>query len=236
MAGGKFLYYAAGAEKKRGEKKMAKMVKCKTCGADIAKTAKVCPNCGAKQHTAALSVCAIITVLTIFACIGILAGGGSGEPKKVGDSNPTQSQGAKSTETSSAEPEKTSFGVGEQVSLNDVIVTLNSVVENNGSQLNKPSAGNVFILCEFTIENNSERDLGISSIMCFEAYVDGYSTSMSLSATIESDKNQLDGAVAAKRKMNGVIGYETAADWSEIEIRFTPDFWSGKDITFIYSK
>lgn len=29
---------------------MAKMVKCKTCGADIAKTAKCCPNCGAPNN------------------------------------------------------------------------------------------------------------------------------------------------------------------------------------------
>lgn len=214
---------------------MEKMVKCKSCGQEIAKSAKVCPKCGAKQkkHTALGIILVIFGVLLIVAAIG---GGGSDEPKKVGDSVPTQSQDDQSVETSSAEPEKTTFGVGEQVSLNDVIVTLNGVTESNGSQFNKPSDGNVFILCEFTIENNSDRDLSISSIMCFEAYVDGYSTSMSISAMIESDKNQLDGAVAAKRKMNGAIGYETAADWNEIEIRFTPDFWSGKDITFIYSK
>lgn len=214
---------------------MGKMVKCKSCGQEIAKSAKACPKCGAKQkkHTALGVILVILGVLLIVAAIG---GGGSDEPKKVGDSVPTQSQDDQSIETSSAEPEKTTFGVGERVSLNDVIVTLNGVTESNGSQFNKPSDGNVFILCEFTIENNSDRDLSVSSIMCFEAYVDGYSTSMSLSAMIESDKNQLDGPVAAKRKMNGAIGYETAADWNEIEIRFTPDFWSGKDITFIYRK
>lgn len=214
---------------------MEKTVKCKACGQEIAKSAKVCPKCGARQkkHAVLGIILVIFGVLLIAAAIG---GSGSDEPKKVGDSMPTQSQDAQNVETSSTEPEKTTFGVGEQVSLNDVIVTLNGVTESNGSQFNKPSAGNVFILCEFTIENNSERDLGISSIMCFEAYVDDYSTSMSLSATIDSDKNQLDGTVAAGKKMNGVIGYEAAADWSEIEIRFTPDFWSGKDIAFIYSK
>lgn len=214
---------------------MGKMIKCKTCGEEIAKSAKVCPKCGAsqKKHPVLGVILVIFGVLLIVAAIG---GGGSDEPKKVGDYNPKQSKDVKSDETSSAEPEKTTFGVGEQVSLNDVIVTLNNVTESNGSQFNKPSDGNVFILCEFTIENNSERDLGISSIMCFEAYVDDYSTSMSLSANIESDKSQLDGTVAAGKKMNGVIGYEIEADWSEIEIRFAPDFWSGKEITFVYSK
>lgn len=213
---------------------MAKIVKCKTCGAEIAKTAKTCPKCGAKQHTVALSLCAVIIVLTIFACIGVLAGGGDdSEPQKVGDSTPTQSQ---DKDNNSAEPEKTTFSVGEQVSLNDVVVTMNNVTESNGSQFNKPTDGNTFILCEFTIENNSEKDLAVSSLMCFEAYVDDYSTSMSLSALLESDKSQLDGTVAAGKKMNGIIGYEAPADWKEIEVRFTPDFWRGKDITFIHSK
>lgn len=210
---------------------MGKMVKCKTCGEEIAKSAKVCPKCGAKQkkHTILGIILIIFGVLLIAAVIG---GNGDEGPKKVGDSNPSQSQDAKS----SKEQEKTTFGVGEQVSLNDVIVTLTSVTESGGSQFNKPSEGNTFILCEFSIENNSKKDLAISSLMCFEAYVDNYSTSMSLSAIIESKKSQLDGTIASGKKMTGVIGYEASAGWSEIEIRFTPDFWSGKDITFVYSK
>lgn len=51
---------------------MAKLVKCKTCGAEIAKSAKVCPKCGAKQHVGALSVCAVIIVVTLCAVIAIL--------------------------------------------------------------------------------------------------------------------------------------------------------------------
>lgn len=212
---------------------MAKIVKCKTCGAEIAKSAKVCPKCGAKQkkHIVLGVILVIFGILLISAAIG--GGSDDGEPKKVVDSTPVQSQ---DEDNNSAEPEKTTFGVGEQVSLNDVVVTMNNVTESNGSQFNKPTDGNTFILCEFTIENNSEKDLAVSSLMCFEAYVDDYSTSMSLSALLESDKSQLDGTVAAGKKMNGIIGYEAPADWKEIEVRFTPDFWRGKDITFIHSK
>jgi hypothetical protein len=212
---------------------MAKIVKCKTCGAEIAKSAKVCPKCGAKQkkHIVLGVILVIFGILLISAAIG--GGSDDGEPKKVVDSTPVQSQ---DENNNSAEPEKTTFGVGEQVSLNDVVVTMNNVTESNGSQFNKPTDGNTFILCEFTIENNSEKDLAVSSLMCFETYVDDYSTSMSLSALLESDKNQLDGTVAAGKKMNGTIGYEAPADWKEIEVRFTPDFWRGKDITFIHSK
>lgn len=212
---------------------MAKIVKCKTCGAEIAKSAKVCPKCGAKQkkHIALGVILVIFGILLVSAAIG--GGSDDGEPKTVVDSTPAQSQ---DEDNNSAEPGKTTFSVGEQVSLNDVVVTMNGVTESNGSQLNKPTDGNTFVLCEFTIENNSEKDLTVSSLMCFEAYVDDYSTSMSLTAMLESDKSQLDGTVAAGKKMNGTIGYEAPADWKEIEVRFTPDFWRGKDITFIHSK
>ena len=59
----------------------------------------------------------------------------------------------------------------------------------------------------------------------------------SLTALMEKgNKNQLDGTVAAGKKFNGVIGYEVPADWKELEVRFTPDFWSGKEIIFVANK
>ena len=70
----------------------------------------------------------------------------------------------------------------------------------------------------------------------FEAYIDDYSTMLDLSATVSSNKNQLDGTVAAGKKMNGIIGYAADKGWQELEIRFTPDFWSGSDIIFSYTK
>lgn len=51
---------------------MAKIVKCKTCGAEIAKTAKRCPHCGAKQHVVASSICSVIVVLVIIAIFSIV--------------------------------------------------------------------------------------------------------------------------------------------------------------------
>lgn len=212
---------------------MEKMVQCKACGADIAKSAKICPKCGAKQkkHTVLGVVLLVFGVMLILAAIG--GNSSNNEPQKVGDTAKTPAQ---ETEPKNSEPEKTAFSISEQVSLNDIIVTLVDVSESNGKNFLNPSDGNVFILCEFEIENNSSKDIAVSSIMSFEAYIDDYSTNMSLTATTSSDKSQLDGSVAAGKKMNGVIGYEAAADWSSIEIRFTPDFWSGRDITFVYEK
>lgn len=149
-----------------------------------------------------------------------------------------QSAGVEQTaqvEPSSAEPSetpKTGYGVGERAELNDVAVTLTEVEESTGSQFFTPEDGKVFLLCHFDIENNSEEELAVSSILSFEAYVDDYTVSQSLSATTSSKAQQLDGSVAPGKKMAGVIGYEVDANWSALEITFTPDVWNGKDLTF----
>lgn len=134
----------------------------------------------------------------------------------------------------SAEMKKTEFSVGEIVDLNGVNASLLSITESTGGQFNAPDEGNVFVLLEFEIENNSDKDISVSSIMSFEAYCDDYAISQSLSGLMSvENKNQLDGSVAAGKKMNGVIAYEVPADWQQIEVSFTPDFWSGKDIKFV---
>ena len=206
---------------------------CRNCGKEIDDKAVVCPNCGVatsekkkkKKHPI---LGAIILIFGILLIVGVVSGGG-GEPEKVGEAS------AKSS-TLETEPVKTEFTVGDKVELNDMVVTLVAVSENTGTAYTKPSDGKIYVLCEFEIENNSNKDIAVSSIMCFEAYFDDYSTSMNLSALLNTDKVQLDGSVAAGKKMNGVIGYEVDSDWSELEIRFTPNFWSGKDIIFAYTK
>lgn len=201
---------------------MDKMTNCKICGADIAKSAKVCPACGAKQKKPVVLI--VIAVIFAIGIIGAALGGNS--PEKVGNVG-TQSN------ADSSELQKTEFFVGDVVSLNDIEVTFVSCTESSGKDFYTPDSGNVFLFCEFAIENKSNKDIAVSSLMSFEAYVDDYSTNLSMSGTLAADKGQMDGTIAAGKKMSGVMGYEVPENWKTLEIRFTPDFWSGKDITFI---
>ncbi len=201
---------------------MDKMTNCKICGADIAKSAKICPACGAKQKKPVVLI--VIAVIFAIGIIGAALGGNS--PEKVGNVG-TQSS------ADSSELQKTEFSVGDVVSLNDIEVTFVSCTESSGKDFYTPDSGNVFLFCEFAIENKSNKDIAVSSLMSFEAYVDDYSTNLSMSGTLAADKNQMDGTIAAGKKMSGVMGYEVPENWKTLEIRFTPDFWSGKDITFI---
>lgn len=215
-----------------------KMIECKSCGQQIAKSAKTCPHCGAKNKKGHPI---LIGVLVFFILAGIVgAMGGSEEPQKVNNSatNQVKANTAAKEETKAAEkPEKNEFGVGETAELKGVSVTMVSVTESTGSQFNQPTEGNVFVICEFEIANNSNSEINVSSMMSFEAYCDDYTCTLSLGALMEKgNKNQLDGTVAAGKKFNGVIGYEVPSDWKELEVKFTPNFWSGRDMTFVATK
>lgn len=206
-----------------------KMVNCKVCGAEIAKTAKVCPHCGAKnkKHT----VVGVLLILFGLFLLGSVFSGGGDEPEKVGD----LSSGAES-QSKVEQVEKTTFGVGEKVELNDVVVTLLDVKESSGKDFFTPTDGNVFVVFQFEIENGTDGDVAVSSMMSFEAYFDDYAANLDVSAMAMSEMPQLDGTVAAGKKFMGVVGYQAPEDWENAEIRFTPNFWSGKDIAFSYSK
>ena len=175
---------------------------------------------------------ALIVFLCLFGFIGaaFASCGSSSKPEKVGTSVSSSQQPPQQSDSG---PE--TFGVGDQVVLDGVAVTLLSVTENSGQNYVSPDDGKVFVLCEFEIENNSSRDIASSTMLSFESYIDGYTTSLSLTAMMSSDEPQLDGTIAAGKKMKGVVGYEAPQDWSEIEIRFSPSFW-GSEIVFEYKK
>lgn len=64
---------------------MAAMIKCKVCGADIAKSAKTCPHCGAKNKGGAGKV--ILAIFLIFlglSILGSIVGSPSGEKSSTG--------------------------------------------------------------------------------------------------------------------------------------------------------
>lgn len=210
---------------------------CKNCGTQLDNNMKVCPQCGTKNTGAKRPIYKkwwfwVIIVAIILAVIGA----GNSGPKKVGQNEPDNSGNVSQPnvpDNNVSSSSESKFYVGDKVELNNIIVSLDAVTENNGSTYNKPGDGNVFVICSFTIENNSSSEINISSILCFDAYCDSYACNYSLTAQMESSDNQLDGAVAAGKKMKGSIGFEVPVDWQELEIHFTPDFWAQQDIIFI---
>lgn len=111
-----------------------------------------------------------------------------------------------------------------------------SYEESQGDQYFKPSEGNIFVMAEFEVDNNSDSEIVVSSALSFDAYADGYSLSYSVNALMANKKTQLDGTVAPGKKIKGVIGYEVPVEWKEIEIHFTENVWSSNKMEFVIRK
>ena len=207
---------------------------CKHCKTEIPYGAKVCPQCRKKQGGVLKWVIIVFVAICI---IGAASGGNDDKPTKVGGKG-TDIKNSSSGQSGSAESEnkESVFGIGEIAELNNVQVTLTDYFESAGSEWNTPTEGNVFVLAEFEIANNTNGELAISSIMSFEAYADDYSLNYSLSALLEKDGNQLDGTIAAGKKMKGWIGWEVPADYQNVEIHFTDNVWSSNKFVFLIEK
>lgn len=130
-----------------------------------------------------------------------------------------------------------SLGIGDSVSLEDVNITLLSMSESAGSEYNKPAEGNVFVLLEFLFENNSSKEVTISSMGNFDAYVDAYAIGVSFEGLYEAGTDKtLDKAVSPGKKLQGFMAYEVPISWQEIEINVAPDFSSSESAQFIIKK
>lgn len=199
---------------------------CEHCQSEIPKKANVCPVCR-KRQTNKLAV-ALITIGAL-GLIGAVAGSSSNTPKQVETSD------AYATATEKEET-KTRFAIGETAELNGVQVTLLSIEESNGTSFLAPDSGNIYVIAEMEIVNNSGKDLTISSLLSFELYADDYAQNVSLGAISVHQEQQFDGIIADGKKKIGIIGYEIPADWQEVEIHFTDNVWSNHDFTFVYEK
>lgn len=194
-----------------------------------------------KKGSCLKTILIVVAVIIVLGVLGSIIGGGDDKPKKVEDvKTDTQSEETPAKDEAESEEsseEQTVFKQGEVAEMNDVQVTLMGYEESAGSEYNTPSEGNVFVLANFEIANNSDSELAISSMVSFEAYADDYALNYSLNALMEkSDSTQLDGTIAPGKKMNGWIGYEVPADWSNIEIHFTDNVWSNNKFVFEITK
>ena len=208
---------------------------CKHCKSEIPYDAKVCPVCRKKQGAPGCLI--VVLVVVVLVVIAAFAGGGeSSTPQKVESTSGT-SQSASLAGEAQPQPEQTVFTVGDTVELNGVKTTLLSAEEYPGKQYMMPTDGNVFLVCQFEIENDSSAEINVSSMVSFNAYCDDYSVSLSITGEMLEDSwKSLDGTVAPGKKINGVIAYEIPQDWQKMEISYTPSFWSGHDVQFEINK
>ena len=113
--------------------------------------------------------------------------------------------------------------------------TATEIKESQGSTYLQPADGKVFVGVKFTIENVSDEDQVISSLLLFEAYVDDVKCSQSFTGATAFDSEMLDGTVAPGKKLIGWYVMEVPENWSSIELNVQSGVISGSSAKFVFT-
>lgn len=204
-----------------------KLIACKSCGQEIAASAKSCPHCGAKNKKPIFKkwwFWAIIAVLVV----SIGTSGNDSKEDKV-SSDPSGNH-ASTDESKASTPAKTEYYVGDVIEDgNTKIVFMSSgdyVEENSFMQ---PDAGKKYIFLQFSFENISKSSDTSISFYSFECYADGYAADM-----YYGGDDSLSATLSPGRATTGCIYFEIPEDAQDIEVEYETNFFTEKKIKFIF--
>lgn len=144
-----------------------------------------------------------------------------------------QKENATTTETQTNNTPQT-FGLNESAVFSNLMFTATELSQSEGEDFFAPGAGNVFVGIKFTIENISNEEQSVSSLLLFEAYADDIKTDMSISASCVFDEGTLDGSIAPGKKLVGWYAMEVPANWKTIELQAQANIWSNNSAIFVF--
>lgn len=160
-----------------------------------------------------------VIAVVIIGAIG--SSGSKNEPQKVGETTAT------STKTEEKKNEPKIFKVGDVVQLKDFKVTVNKVYNVKGDDFSKPKDGNEFIAVDCTLENISDKEQAVSSMLMFKVVdKDGRACEYSLLGLTAAKAGQLDGKIGPGRKMSGAYVVEVPKGTTGLELEFNSSFIS----------
>lgn len=188
---------------------MAKLINCKSCGNEIASNAKACPKCGAKNSKPFYKKIWFWVLVVII--IAAIAGSGSNKPKLVSEDKPIVTKEEKSNK-------EEVFNIGDTIELDKFKITVNEVKTTNGSDFIKPQEGNEFLYVDATVENISDKEQTVSSVLMFKVVdKDGRAMKQTI---VENANGQLDGTIGPGRKMTGEYVVEVPKGATGLELQF----------------
>ena len=128
------------------------------------------------------------------------------------------------------------YGLNQTAKLKTLSFTATQIRMSNGNTYFKPDSGNVYVGIQFTIENTSNEEQSISSILLFDAYVDDYKYTESFEAAVIFDSEMLDGTIMPGKKLVGWYTLEVPSNWAKIELHVKSEWLSENSAKFVFSQ
>ena len=122
------------------------------------------------------------------------------------------------------------FSVGDSVEFDGMKITLNEARIEEGGEFDEPTEEQ-FVVANLTIENGTDEEQTVSSVMNIELKDDeGYTYNTTI--LTEGTKGQLDGTLPPGESMKGDIPFDVSKS-DKYELHFSDPFKSGKAIWVI---
>ena len=219
---------------------MAGMKNCKSCGKEIAKSAKVCPNCGAKQGGIGKIIGIVVVVLVILGIIGAVAGGGKDEKKSAIDNSEAK------TETTSKDDKKSEDGEETSDEGDEEFVKVGGSYDNNGLKFTVDDAdlkfkikddeygmydldeGLHYIKVDFTFENTGDSGDKYVSIYDFDCYADNRACEQQYVSSVTGDF--INTNLSPGRNTSFSTLYAVPDGVKEIELEYTANIWTDEKV------
>ncbi|HOB35769.1 MAG: DUF4352 domain-containing protein [Firmicutes bacterium] len=159
-------------------------------------------------------------ILLVVMAAAIVACGGENEPQQAPSNGEEQKP-----------PQQEIFAVGDRVKIGDFFITVKKAYFYAGSQWNKPSEDENWVVVDVELENASDETVHVSSLLMFALYdEENYEADM----VINTDaKGSLDGELGAGRKMAGELTFSVPKDQSTFEFIFKPDLFKTGQAIFL---
>jgi Ni/Co efflux regulator RcnB len=152
------------------------------------------------------------------------------------DSNDEDDDSDSNNEAEDDEDER--YTLNDTATFKNIKVTAEEIIVNDGWKSDEwsifePDDGNKFVAVKFTIENISDEDQSISTILLFEAYVDGIKLEYSFGADSGLD-GTLEGNVSSGRKLVGYYGVEVSENSEELELEVKSSWLGSGKAVFVF--
>lgn len=150
------------------------------------------------------------------------------------DSEPGKEAGG--TPQGNAGKEEQTFALNETAVFDTLKITATEIKESKGDTFFSPEDGKVFLGVKFTIENVSDEEQTVSSLLLFDAYADDVSCSISFTASAAFGSETVDGTIAAGKKLVGWYAVEVPKEWQTVELQVKANWLSNTAAKFVFTK
>lgn len=209
----------------------SKMRNCKSCGAEIAKSAKSCPQCGARNKglptwATVLIVLAVIgAVITcgVVSCTGLFVNSVDEAVKETSSGSDITGPDGKVLTGDAAK--KATFPIGSEITVGDLTITVDAPKNVKPGEFETVKSGNAAVF-HVTATNNGADSAFVSS-GDFNLYVDGQKQDEVYLSGVDFTIEEIN----SNKTSEGDMAFDMKAG-STFELIYAPNFLTEQEITF----